>query len=83
MAFSRRALLRSVAVLPLAPWRRAQQDGGVRGDGQALRERIATLSGFGRPAGGTFAAGVSRGAYSDADLEGRHIEPSTSLDSSA
>ena len=56
MALSRRALLRSVAALPLAAWRPAPQDAGPRIDGQALRERITTLSGFGRPAGGTFAA---------------------------
>jgi N-carbamoyl-L-amino-acid hydrolase len=36
-----------------------------------LRERIEALSVFGRPAGGTFADGVSRTAYSDADVEGR------------
>jgi N-carbamoyl-L-amino-acid hydrolase len=37
----------------------------------ALRQRIETLSTFGRPAGGTFADGVSRTAYSDADVAGR------------
>ena len=36
-----------------------------------LRERIEALSQFGRPAGGTFADGVSRVAYSDADVAGR------------
>ena len=71
VAFSRRTLLRSVAALPLAPWRTAQQDRDPRVDGQALRERIEQLSTFGRPAGGTFADGVSRIAYSDADVEGR------------
>jgi beta-ureidopropionase / N-carbamoyl-L-amino-acid hydrolase len=43
----------------------------VRVDGRLLRQRIETLSTFGRPAGGTFAAGVSRVAYSDADVAGR------------
>ena len=36
-----------------------------------LRERLEGLSAFGRPAGGTFADGVSRLGYSDADLAGR------------
>ena len=40
-------------------------------DGAALRARLEALSVFGRPAGGTFADGVSRVAYSDADLAGR------------
>jgi N-carbamoyl-L-amino-acid hydrolase len=42
-----------------------------RVDARALRERIEALSRFGRPAGGVFADGVSRTAYSDADIEGR------------
>jgi N-carbamoyl-L-amino-acid hydrolase len=40
-------------------------------DPAALRARIEALSVFGRPAGGTFDSGVSRVAYSDADLAGR------------
>ena len=40
-------------------------------DAAALRSRIEALSMFGRPAGGTFADGVSRVAYSDADVAGR------------
>jgi N-carbamoyl-L-amino-acid hydrolase len=36
-----------------------------------LRERLEALSVFGRPAGGDFSAGVSRVAYSDADVAGR------------
>jgi len=44
---------------------------GVRIDARKLRERIEALSAFGRPAGGTFADGVSRVAYSDADVAGR------------
>jgi N-carbamoyl-L-amino-acid hydrolase len=44
---------------------------GVRIDAAKLRERIEALSVFGRPAGGTFADGVSRVAYSDADVAGR------------
>jgi N-carbamoyl-L-amino-acid hydrolase len=43
----------------------------VRTDARKLRERLETLSTFGRPAGGAFADGVSRVAYSDADIAGR------------
>jgi beta-ureidopropionase / N-carbamoyl-L-amino-acid hydrolase len=43
----------------------------IRIDARRLRERIEALSVFGRPPGGTFADGVSRIAYSDADIEGR------------
>ena len=43
----------------------------ARVDASALRRRIEALSMFGRPAGGTFADGVSRVAYSDADVAGR------------
>jgi beta-ureidopropionase / N-carbamoyl-L-amino-acid hydrolase len=42
-------------------------------DARKLRARIETLSTFGRPAGGAFADGVSRVAYSDADVEGRRF----------
>jgi N-carbamoyl-L-amino-acid hydrolase len=42
-----------------------------RVNGARLREHIEALSVYGRPAGGTFAEGVSRVAYSDADLAGR------------
>src|SRR2546427_7941168 len=40
-------------------------------NGGRLRTHIEELSVFGRPAGGTFADGVSRVAYSDADVAGR------------
>jgi beta-ureidopropionase / N-carbamoyl-L-amino-acid hydrolase len=40
-------------------------------NGARLRDHIERLSVFGRPAGGTFADGVSRVAYSDAELAGR------------
>ena len=40
-------------------------------DGARLRRRIEALSTFGRPAGATFDAGVSRVAYSDADIAAR------------
>jgi N-carbamoyl-L-amino-acid hydrolase len=40
-------------------------------DAARLRGRLETLSQFGRPGGGTFESGVSRVAYSDADVAGR------------
>ena len=40
-------------------------------DAAALQQRIEALSVFGRKPGGTFADGVSRVAYSDADVAGR------------
>lgn len=43
----------------------------LRTNGARLRERLEALSVFGRPAGGDFGAGVSRVAYSDADVAGR------------
>ena len=46
---------------------------GVTVNGRALQQRIETLSTFGRPPGGSFADGVSRTAYSDADVEGRRF----------
>src|SRR6266545_593816 len=47
------------------------QSSAPRVNGDRLRERIEALSVFGRPDGGTFADGVSRVAYSDADVAGR------------
>jgi N-carbamoyl-L-amino-acid hydrolase len=40
-------------------------------DGARLRKHLEALSVFGRPAGGTFADGVSRIGYSPSDVEGR------------
>lgn len=40
-------------------------------DAARLRRRLEELSRFGRPPGGTFADGVSRVAYSTADIDGR------------
>ncbi|HXB70203.1 MAG TPA: Zn-dependent hydrolase [Candidatus Acidoferrales bacterium] len=42
-----------------------------RVNGARLRQHIEALSVYGRPAGGTFADGVSRVAYSEADVAGR------------
>jgi N-carbamoyl-L-amino-acid hydrolase len=73
---SRRAFLNAVAAAATAPLlvrgRRAYaQNVPARVDATALQRRIEALSQFGRPSGGTFADGVSRVAYSDADIAGR------------
>jgi len=72
---SRRRFVRGMAAASLAAVAgvraRAQNAQSIGIDGRRLRERIEGLSMFGRPAGGTFADGVSRIAYSDADVEGR------------
>lgn len=49
----------------------AAQSGERTIDAARLRLRIERLSQFGRPAGGTFADGVSRVAYSEADVAAR------------
>lgn len=46
-------------------------DGPLKVNASRLRETLEELSVFGRTAGGTFADGVSRVAYSDADIAGR------------
>ena len=43
----------------------------LRIDASALRQNLEGLSAFGRPSGGTFADGVSRTGYSQADVDGR------------
>jgi beta-ureidopropionase / N-carbamoyl-L-amino-acid hydrolase len=70
---SRRQFLNSAA-LSAGAW----AFGGVRAgaqtpriDAAVLRQRLEGLSVFGRPAGGSFADGVSRVAFSDADVAGR------------
>src|SRR5690242_7590190 len=72
---SRRAFVTSLAVGAIAPavlGRRAfAQTVPARVDAAVLRRRIEELSMFGRPAGGSFVDGVSRVAYSDADVAGR------------
>ena len=52
-------------------FRQAGGEAAPQVDGAELRRRIEALSVFGRPQGGTFADGVSRVAYSDADVAGR------------
>ena len=72
---SRRAFLTGLGAAAMGPLILAQrafaQDLPARIDAAALRQRIEALSTFGRPPGGTFADGVSRVAYSDADVAGR------------
>jgi N-carbamoyl-L-amino-acid hydrolase len=46
---------------------------GVHVDAARLQQALEGLSVYGRPAGGTFADGVSRVAYSDADIAGRRF----------
>lgn len=58
----------SAAMVAAAPLR-AQSTPRI--DAARLRQELEALSAFGRPAGGTFADGVSRVAYSDADVAGR------------
>lgn len=48
-----------------------EKDASLRIDGARLRRRLEELSVYGRPAGGAFSDGVSRVAYSDADVGGR------------
>ena len=43
----------------------------LRVNADRIRQHLEGLSVYGRPAGGTFADGVSRTAYSDADVAGR------------
>src|SRR5271155_4981236 len=43
----------------------------LRVNAARLRAHLEALSVYGRPPGGTFADGVSRVAYSDADIAGR------------
>src|SRR5262245_43180325 len=62
---NRRHFLGALAVSALA------EPAAPRINGTRLRERLEALSVFGRLAGGTFADGVSRVAYSDADVAGR------------
>jgi N-carbamoyl-L-amino-acid hydrolase len=55
----------------IAHGRSASSKVDLRIDAQRLQRTLAGLSAFGRPAGGSFADGVSRVAYSDADVAGR------------
>jgi beta-ureidopropionase / N-carbamoyl-L-amino-acid hydrolase len=61
----------SVALAAPRPGRAAPSTDAPRIDAARLRVRMTALSAFGRPEGGAFADGVSRIAYSDADIAGR------------
>jgi beta-ureidopropionase / N-carbamoyl-L-amino-acid hydrolase len=65
MILNRRYFLGALASTALA------QSAPPRTNAARLRRHLEELSVFGRPAGGTFADGVSRVAYSDADIAGR------------
>jgi N-carbamoyl-L-amino-acid hydrolase len=74
MRITRRSFLGASLGVCAVPWtssaaRRRQPTISI--DAAALRARIEALSVFGRPAGGSFESGVSRVAYSDADVAGR------------
>lgn len=72
MTLTRRAFIAGLSAGAVAGGRRLFAQSPMPSiDAAALRTRIEALSMFGRPAGGTFADGVSRVAYSDADLAGR------------
>ncbi len=70
---TRRELLSGIAAVGAGSALRgfSLQTEGPRIDVDRLRRNIEELSVYGRPAGGTFADGVSRIAYSDADVAGR------------
>jgi N-carbamoyl-L-amino-acid hydrolase len=59
------------AALPVRGVCAARADGPLRISAARLQSQIEHLSTFGRPAGGTFADGVSRIAYTDADVSAR------------
>jgi beta-ureidopropionase / N-carbamoyl-L-amino-acid hydrolase len=72
MHVSRRAFLSTMAAASLAS--SARPSALARApvvDASRLQRRLEQLSTFGRPAGGTFDSGVSRVAYSDADVAAR------------
>jgi N-carbamoyl-L-amino-acid hydrolase len=74
LMLSRRTLLTAAVAAATAPLRlHAQRGSGAEPsiDPARLRRRLEQLSTFGRPAGGDFSAGVSRVAYSDADVAAR------------
>jgi N-carbamoyl-L-amino-acid hydrolase len=81
MFTSRRHFLGSIAslgavaaVAPVAArFAHARAAGPIRVDGVRLRSELEALSMFGRPPGGAFADGVSRTAYSDADVAARRF----------
>jgi N-carbamoyl-L-amino-acid hydrolase len=71
MRITRRSFLAASLGAYAAPWTSPRRQPTISIDPNTLRARIEALSVFGRPEGGTFASGVSRVAYSDADIAGR------------
>jgi N-carbamoyl-L-amino-acid hydrolase len=75
MPLTRRELLSGLAAAAatsaMADLSFAQETNALRIDAARLQQSLEGLSVFGRPAGGTFADGVSRTAYSDSDIAGR------------
>ncbi len=75
MPLTRRELLAGIATAAAATafsdLSFAQDVPSLRIDAARLQQSLEELSVFGRPVGGTFADGVSRTAYSDADVAGR------------
>ncbi len=68
----RRSFIAAVAGLAASRSERASSAGvAPRVNADRLWRRLEQLSVFGRPAGGSFADGVSRTAFSDADVAGR------------
>src|SRR5437016_9867698 len=76
MPVTRRELLSgfaaATAAFAMADVSLAQDTLDLRIDRARLQQSLQRLSEYGRPAGGTFADGVSRVAYSDADVGGRN-----------
>ena len=76
MSITRRELLSSVsavaasAVLPDLSFAQAHSP-DLRINSDRLRRSLEELSVFGRPAGGTFSDGVTRIAFTNADVAGR------------
>jgi beta-ureidopropionase / N-carbamoyl-L-amino-acid hydrolase len=76
MVITRRDFLAALAVLSATASDTvscffASPENPIRVNADRLRQRLEGLSVFGRPPGGTFADGVSRVAFSDADVAGR------------
>ena len=75
MPLTRRELLTglaaSTAAASLSKLSFAQDSAALRINSARLQQSLEGLSVYGRPSGGTFADGVSRVAYSDADVAGR------------
>jgi N-carbamoyl-L-amino-acid hydrolase len=73
MPSTRRELLRGLPACFLLPGLSvAESASSLRINSARLQQSLENLSVYGRAAGGTFADGVSRVAYSDADVAGRN-----------